>query len=75
MSRSRACGAVAQMLVVAVLVAGAIIGSAIAANVFAGSGSHSLRLAIEIGLFGSLALAAVLVVTFLHRMSKGDRRR
>jgi hypothetical protein len=66
---------IAQMLVVAVLVTGAIIGSAIAANVFAASGSHNVRLAIEIGFFGSLALAAVLVITFLRRMSRSDRRR
>ena len=65
---------IAQMLVVAVLVAGAIIGSAIAANVFAGSDNRNVRIAIEIGFFGSLALAAVLVIMFLRRLSRGDRR-
>ena len=56
------------------MVEGGLIGWAIAANGFASSGSCQMRLGIEIGFFGSLTVAPVLVVMFLRRLRNGDRR-
>ena len=67
---------VASMIVVALLVAGGVIGSAIAAAAFAGTGSAMERYA-QWGFFGSLLLGAVLVVIFTvrtFRSSGPDRR-
>lgn len=63
---------ITSMLVVAVLVAGALIGSALASSVFAES-DDALRFWSEVAFFGSLSVAAVLVVLFLRRTS-GPRR-
>ncbi len=67
---------VASMIVVALLVAGGVIGSAIAASAFAGTGGAMERYA-QWGFFGSLLLGAVLVVIFTvrtFRSSGPDRR-
>jgi ubiquinone biosynthesis protein len=57
---------IASMLVVALLVAGGIIGSAIAASALKGSGSAMEKYA-QWGFFGSLILGAALVVLFTIR--------
>jgi ubiquinone biosynthesis protein len=65
---------IASMVVVAVLVAGALVGSAIASQVFADAADERLRVASEIGYFGSLGVAAVLVIVFLWRLVRPRRR-
>jgi hypothetical protein len=62
------------MIVVALLVAGALVGSAIASQVFADAADDRLRVASEIGYFGSLAVAGVLVVVSLWRLVRRPRR-
>jgi ubiquinone biosynthesis protein len=64
---------IASMVVVAVLVAGGMIGSAIAATVFDSTGNDALTDAANIGFFASLAIAAVLVAIFLRRLIKEDQ--
>jgi predicted unusual protein kinase regulating ubiquinone biosynthesis (AarF/ABC1/UbiB family) len=65
---------IVSMVVVAVLVAGALVGSAIASQVFSDAANDRLRVASEVGYFGSLAVAAVLVVVFLWRLVRPRRR-
>jgi ubiquinone biosynthesis protein len=64
---------IASMVVVALLVAGGIIGSAIAASALADTGSAMERYA-QIGFFASLILGAVLVVIFTLRVFRSDQR-
>jgi len=64
---------IAAMFVVAMLVAGGIIGSAIAASALEGSGTALERYA-QWGFFGSLVLGAVLVVIFTVRTFRSDDR-
>ncbi len=63
---------VASMLMVALLVAGGIIGSAIAASALAGTGTAVERYA-QWAFFGSLFLGAALVIIFTIRMFRADR--
>ena len=56
-----------SMIVVAVLVAGGLIGSALASQVFADAPDQRLVAASQIGFFGFLSVAAVLVVVLLTR--------
>ncbi|MGB9375262.1 MAG: AarF/UbiB family protein [Jiangellales bacterium] len=56
-----------SMIVVAVLVAGGLIGSALASQVFADAPDERLVAASQIGFFGFLSVAAVLVVVLLTR--------
>ncbi len=67
---------IASMMMIALLVAGGIIGSAIAASALAGSGSRMEEYA-QWGFFGSLFLGAGLVVIYTVRLFRGggDRRR
>ena len=58
---------IASMVMIALLLAGGIIGSAIAASALAGSGSEMERYA-QFGFFGSLVLAAVLLVVYSVRL-------
>ena len=64
------------MMMIALLVSGGIIGSAIAASALEGSGSRMEEYA-QWGFFGSLILGAVLVVIYTVRLFRGggDRRR
>jgi ubiquinone biosynthesis protein len=62
-------------VVVALLVAGGMIGSAIAATVFDKTGNPALTNAANAGFFASLAIAAVLVFIFLARMIREDKAR
>jgi ubiquinone biosynthesis protein len=64
---------IAAMFVVAMLVAGGIIGSAIAASALEGSGTALERYA-QWGFFGSLILGAVLVIIFTVRTFRSDDR-
>ncbi len=64
---------IASMVVVAVLVAGGMIGSAIAATVFDSSENSTLTNAANIGFFVSLGLAVVLVFIFLSRLIREDK--
>jgi ubiquinone biosynthesis protein len=68
--------AISSMVMIAVLVAGGIIGSAIAASALAGTGSR-MELYAQVGFFASLVLAAVLLVIFTVRLFRRppDRRR
>jgi hypothetical protein len=59
-------------MMVALLVAGGIIGSAIAATALAGTGSAMERYA-QWAFFGSLGLGAVLLVIYTLRLFRGDR--
>jgi ubiquinone biosynthesis protein len=63
---------IAAMMMVALLVAGGIIGSAIAATALAGTGSAMERYA-QWAFFGSLGLGAVLLVIYTLRLFRGDR--
>ena len=65
---------IAAMMVVAVLVAGALVGSAIASQVFSRAADERLRMLSEVGYFASLGVAAVLVVLFLWRLTHSRRR-
>ena len=56
-----------SMIVVAVLVAGGLIGSVLASQVFADAPDQRLVAASQIGFFGFLSVAAVLVVVLLTR--------
>jgi ubiquinone biosynthesis protein len=62
---------IAAMLVVALLVSGGIVGSAIAATALEGSDSAMQKYA-QWGFFGSLILGAVLVVIFTVRVFRGE---
>ena len=57
-----------SMIVVAVLVAGGLVGSAVASQVFADAADERLSAASQIGFFGFLGVAAVLVVVLLARL-------
>jgi ubiquinone biosynthesis protein len=59
--------AITSMVMIAVLVAGGIIGSAIAASALAGTGSR-IELYAQVGFFSSLVLGALLVVVFTVRL-------
>ncbi len=65
---------ITSMVVIALLVCGGIIGSAIAATAFQGTGSTMERWA-TIGFFGSLALGIVLVITYTVRLFRRDSSR
>ncbi len=65
---------IASMMMIALLVAGGIIGSAIAATALSGTGS-SMEDYAQWGFFGSLALGAVLLVIYTVRLFRGDRSR
>ena len=66
---------IASMIMIALLVSGGIIGSAIAASALAGSDSRMEEYA-QWAFFGSLILGAVLVVIYTVRLFRGggDRR-
>jgi ubiquinone biosynthesis protein len=66
---------ITSMLVVAVLVAGALVGSALASAVFSDAEDERLTAASQIGYFASLGVAAVLIVLFLARVVRRPRRR
>lgn len=63
---------IASMVMVALLVCGGIIGSAIAATALTGSDSKMEQYA-QWGFFGSLILGAVLLVIYTVRLFQGDR--
>ncbi len=63
---------ITTMIVVALLVCGGIIGSAIAATAFAGTAMERYG---TIGFFGSLAVGAVLLVTYIFRLFRSGRQR
>ena len=63
---------ITTMIVVALLVCGGIIGSAIAATAFAGTTMERYG---TIGFFGSLAVGAVLLVTYVLRLFRSSRQR
>ena len=63
---------ITSMLVIALLVCGGIIGTAIAATAFAGT---SMERYATIGFFGSLTIGAVLLVVYLFRLFRGNERR
>ncbi|MGB8021091.1 MAG: AarF/UbiB family protein [Candidatus Nanopelagicales bacterium] len=65
---------IASMVMIAVLVAGGIIGSSIAATALAGTGSTMEQYA-QWGFFGSLFLGGVLIVIYTMRLFRGDRGR
>jgi uncharacterized membrane protein YjfL (UPF0719 family) len=67
---------IASMMMIALLVAGGIIGSAIAATSLENSDSRMQEYA-QWGFFGSLILGGVLVVVYTVRLFRGggDRRR
>ncbi|MGB7979573.1 MAG: AarF/UbiB family protein [Candidatus Nanopelagicales bacterium] len=73
-SQMDAIRSIASMMMIALLVAGGIIGSAIAATALAGSGS-AMETYAQWGFFGSLALGAVLLVVYTVRLFRGDRSR
>jgi hypothetical protein len=56
------------MVVISVLLAGALVGSALAPQVFSDAADERLRVASQIGFFGSLAVAAALVVVLLVQL-------
>jgi ubiquinone biosynthesis protein len=64
---------IVSMVVAALLVAGALIGTAIASWVFADADDERFANAARVGFFGSLALAAMLVVVVLTRGARSDR--
>ncbi len=66
-NQMQAARAIAAMMMVALLVAGGIIGSAIAATALRGSGSK-MELYAQWGFFGSLILGATLLVIFTVRI-------
>jgi ubiquinone biosynthesis protein len=59
-----------SLVAVAVLLAGALVGSALASQVFADAADERLQTASQIGYFGSLGLAAVLIVVLLVRLTR-----
>jgi hypothetical protein len=63
------------MIVVAVLVAGALVGSAVASSVFTSEDNQRLADASNFAYIASLAVAAVLVATYLWRLIRPRRRR
>jgi len=66
---------VASMIMVALLVSGALVGTALASQVFADAEDERIVRASQIGYFASLILAVVLVVIFTVRILRGSRRR
>jgi ubiquinone biosynthesis protein len=69
-----AARSITSMVVIAVLVAGALVGSAVASSVFEGSGNARLVAVSNYAYVGALAVAAVLVVVYLVRLVKPKRR-
>lgn len=63
---------IVSMVVVAVLVAGAMVGPAIASSVFRDAEDPRVRFATQAAFFASLGVAAVLVVVYLVRLARGD---
>jgi ubiquinone biosynthesis protein len=59
-----------SLVAVAVLLAGALVGSALASQVFADAADERLQTASQIGYFGSLGLAAVLIVVLLVGLTR-----
>ena len=59
-----------SLVAVAVLLAGALVGSALASQVFAEAADERLQTASQIGYFGALGLAAVLIVVLLVRLAR-----
>lgn len=75
-NQMRVFRSIANMLMVALMVSGGIIGTAIAASSLQGSSSWMARYA-ELAFFGSLALATVLVILYTFRFFRrgpDDRR-
>jgi len=70
-----AARSITSMVVVAVLVAGALVGSAVASSVFTADGNQRLADASNFAYVASLAVAAVLVATYLWRLIRPRRRR
>jgi hypothetical protein len=62
------------MVVIAVLVAGALVGSAVASSVFEGAGNERLVVISNYAYVGALAVAAALVVVYLIRLVRPRRR-
>lgn len=56
---------------VAVLVAGGLVGTALASQVFAQAADDRLRIASQVGFVAFLGIAALLVVVFLGRLVRG----
>jgi TRAP-type C4-dicarboxylate transport system permease small subunit len=69
-----AARSITSMVVVAVLVAGALVGSAVASSVFENSGNERLVLASNFAYVASLVVAALLVMVYLVRMVRTRRR-
>jgi len=64
---------ISALIVVSVLLAGALVGSALASQVFAAAADQRLAVASQVAFFGSLGLAAVMVVVLLIRLSRRPR--
>lgn len=62
-------------VMVAVLVAGGLVGTALASQVFAQAADDRLRIASQVGFVAFLGIAALLVVVFLGRLVRAPRRR
>lgn len=66
---------ITSLVVVALLVAGALVGTALASQVFADAEDERLTVASQVGFFASLALAAVLIVVFTARALRRPKDR
>lgn len=66
---------ITSTIVVAVLVAGGLVGTALASQVFAQAEDERLTFASQAGFVAFLAIAALLVVVFLGRLVRGPGRR
>jgi ubiquinone biosynthesis protein len=66
---------ITSTIVIAVLVAGGLVGTALASQVFADAEDERLTIASQAGFVAFLAVAAVLVVVFLARLVRRPRRR
>jgi ubiquinone biosynthesis protein len=69
-----AARSITSMIVIAVLVAGALVGSAVASSVFEGAGNERLVVISNYAYVGELAVAAALVVVYLVRLVRPRRR-
>jgi ubiquinone biosynthesis protein len=69
-----AARSITSMVVIAVLVAGALVGSAVASSVFEGAGNERLVVISNYAYVGALAVAAALVVVYLIRLVRPRRR-
>ena len=70
-----AARSITSMIVIAVLVAGSLVGSAVASSVFTSEGNQRLADASNVAYIASLAVAGVLVVNYLWRLVRGRTRR